>query len=252
MVMAGCMWEPTKGWRGIIEKLIVKMADRAIHSYAVQSSEELTLFPDTWGVSPAKIRLCPYFFSVSKRVDLTTPAPPADHVFAGGNSHRAYDSLLEAARYFPERHFILATHLLREHPNLPPNVIAGPITPEDYTNLTRSAAAVVVPIRPGLRRAAGQQTYLGAMWFGKPTIVTDTLGVHDHVQDGETGFIVDGSVESYIRVLGWIFDPANHEQVVRLGRAAHEVVSRQFTIENYVTGLLAVLDEVIREQQSSL
>ncbi|HXW01003.1 MAG TPA: hypothetical protein VEC93_21500, partial [Anaerolineae bacterium] len=93
IVLAGCMWQPTGGWPGIIERVVVKLADRAIYRYAVQSSEELSLFPETWGVSPLKMRLCPYFFRIGNQVDLTRPVQPGDHVFAGGNSHRDYEPL---------------------------------------------------------------------------------------------------------------------------------------------------------------
>jgi glycosyltransferase involved in cell wall biosynthesis len=243
VVLMGAMWEPDRGLRHRIERLIVKLADRAIRLYAVQSSEELRIFPAIWDVAPSKMRFCPYFFTLTAR-DLAVPAPSSgDHVFAGGNAHRDYEALLDAARSLPERRFVFATRYFMGSEDLPPNVNAGPVSREMFFGLMRSASAVVVPIRGGLHRAAGQQTYLNAMWLGKPTIVPDTLGVRDHVENYRTGLIVDGSPEDYTKALRWVFDPARQSEVATMCAQAHKVVSEQFAFENHVTHLLGVLDE---------
>ncbi|RME99647.1 MAG: hypothetical protein D6768_14615, partial [Chloroflexi bacterium] len=108
IVLSGCMWEPNRGLRGLLEKIVIKMADRAIHRYAVQSTEELTVFPQVWGVDPAKLRLCPFCVTLSHQELAAANAPlPAsvqahgDYIFAGGNSHRDYEPLLAAARQLP-------------------------------------------------------------------------------------------------------------------------------------------------------
>lgn len=250
IVMRGCMWEPSNGLRAPIERIIVKLADRAIARYIVQSSEELTIFPDVWGIDRAKVRFCPFFFSLT-REDLANSAgyTNSDHIFAGGNSHRDYEPLLAAARQMPERRFILATHLLQHGDDIPPNVWAGPVSHRDYISLMRSATATAVPIRQGLHRAAGQQTYLNAMWLKKPTVVTDTLGVRDYIHNGKTGLIVDGSPESYVEALRWIFNPYNREAVERLRANAHKVVQEQFSFKRHIHRLLAIVDETMYEMK---
>lgn len=248
VVLMGCMWEPNNGIRAPLEKAIVKLADRAIDRYVVQSTEELSIFPKTWDVDPAKMRFCPFFYSFTEE-DLvaTTGDPEEDYIFAGGNSHRDYEPLVEAARRMPGRRFIFATHLLEHRTNLPPNVQAGLVSHPEFVSLMRSAAATVVPIRRGLRRAVGQQTYLNAMLLRKPTVVTDTLGVRDHICHRQTALIVDGSPESYVEALEWILDPKNREEVDRLRRNAHNVVQEEFSLEKHVTRLLNIMDEAIYE-----
>ncbi len=247
IVLSGCMWEPNSGARGLAEKLIIKLADRAICRYAVQSTEELTIFPKLWGIDPAKLSLCLFCLSLSQQdmaaADGPTTPLPGDYVFAGGNSHRDYEPLLAAARQLPAHKFILATRLLDNRADLPSNVEAGPVPHRQFMALLAGSKANVIPIKQGLHRAVGQQTYLTSMWFGRPTIVTDTLGVRDHVRNGQTGLIVDGSPQSYVRALEWVLDPGHQTQLDRLTAAARHDVQERFTRENHANCLLGVLDE---------
>jgi glycosyltransferase involved in cell wall biosynthesis len=174
--------------------------------------------------------------------------PNGNHIFAGGNSHRDYESLIEVAKQMPELNFVIATKHLEGRTDLPRNVIARPVSHHEFMELMLSAAAVIVPIRKGLHRAVGQQTYLNAMWLGKPTIVNDVFGVHDHIQNGETGLIVDGSSESYKEALEWVFSPANQDSLSRLCENAQIAVREKYSVHNYVDQLLAVIDTAITEE----
>lgn len=251
VVLVGDMYQPHSGLRNAVEKLLIKLADKGIYRYAVRSSDELRLFPDTWGVSASKVRCCPYYFTVpDKPPDVSVPSS-GDYIFAGGNSHRDYGPLLVAARHLPELRFVIATTRLKKNTDIPPNVTAGPVTHHEFMALLRSAAVVVVPLRQGLMRAAGQQIYLAAMWSGKPTVVSKAPAVRDHVTDGETGLIVDGSPESYERALRWVFDPAHQDKVTRMSAAAHKVVSEQYTFENHAFRLLEILDEAVQDASAN-
>ena len=261
VVLMGAMWEPDRGWRGSVQRWLVRRADRCIMLYAVQTSEELRVFPTTWGVAPDKVRQVPYFFTLtidelrdpepseSAPEDRDVPAlPTVPYIFAGGDSHRDYEPLIVAARALPEHPFVIATRLLRDRDDLPANLTAGPLSRAGFMAALRHAAAVVVPILPGLHRAAGQQTYLNAMLLGKPTIVSDEFGVRDHVRDGETALVVSGSADSYRDALAWVLAPGNREAVASLGAAAHHDVAERFTFERHADAVLAVLDEALRER----
>jgi hypothetical protein len=242
--LLGCMWEPDMGLRGLSEKILVRLADRAVDRYIVQSTEEMTVFPEIWKVSPTKIRFCPFFFSFTEdELRAVEETPSGDHIFAGGNSLRDYEPLIRAAWCMPERKFIIATRLLDDRPDLPENVEARPVSHHEFVSLMYSSAATIVPIQPGLRRAAGQQTYLNAMWMGKPTIVTDTLGVRDHIRHKETGMIVDGTAAGYIDALDWIFNPHNRPAVDQMTIAARKDVEEKFSFDNHIDCLLKIMDE---------
>ncbi|HEX2698717.1 MAG TPA: glycosyltransferase [Acidimicrobiales bacterium] len=244
VVFMGCMWEPDDGWLGRLQRLAVRLADRSITLYAVQSSAELGTFPRTWGVDGDKVRFVPYFFTLTDD-DVAVPLAPPDrpYVFAGGDSHREYGPLLETARRLPGTDFVLATRCLEDATDLPPNVRAGSVSRAVFMEQLRGAAAVVVPLRRQLARAAGQQTYLNAMRLGKPTVVVDSPGVEDHVRDGATAVVVDGSAQAYERALGRLLDPARAGEAARMGEAARADVSERFTFLRHADRLLEILDE---------
>ena len=249
IVLTGDTWEPKPGLRHLVNRLVVKLADRAISRYTVVSTDELHIFPHAWGVAEAKMRFCPWGVTARDHDDETDTfaTPPGDYIFVGGNTYRDYEPLLAAARQLPGYHFLMATACLSGRADLPPNITVRSVRYSEFMVLMRSAAVVIAPIRLGLRRTAGLLTLLNAMWLGKPTIVTDALGARDYIQDGETGLIVDGTPESYVEALRWMLDPGNRDQVTSLCARAHRVVSEQFTFENHVISLLAVLDEAISE-----
>ena len=247
IVLMGEMWHPSQGKKHLIERFIVKLADRAIYRYALMSTEELEIFPQLWQIDPRKGRFCPYFFTIDKH-DLVVDAPlPAQFIFAGGNSFRDYETLLQVAQRFPERQFVIATNRLEGRTDIPANVMAYSMSHREFIQSLRASAVVVIPMRQGLSRAVGQQTYLNAMWLGKPTLVNQTLGVLDHVQPGQTAVVVEGSVDSYVSALQWVFDPKNKAEVAYLSQQAHEVVDKQFAFEHHVSHLLQIVDEAISD-----
>ncbi len=253
VIMTSDMWHRDPGLRGRIEALLVRIADRATVRYVVQSSEELTVFPETWGLDPRKVRVCTYFYSIppADAPDAHEAAPvndlPDEYIFAGGNAHRDYDTLLKVARALPERQFVIATRRLNGHTELPPNVIARPVPHAEFVTMLHNAHVVVIPMSQGLTRAVGQQTYLNAMVAGKPTIVPQAFGVNDHVEHCRTGLIVDGSVEGYIEALRWVYDPANAAAVSAMREVARATVLENFTFSRYERCILEILDEVLAE-----
>jgi glycosyltransferase involved in cell wall biosynthesis len=245
IVLYGCMWQPNDGLKGWIERQVIRLADRAVTLYGVYSHAELEIFSQTWGINQAKTRFVPYYYTITRQDMLEEEPPPGEHIFAGGNSFRDYDPLVEAARLMPERKFILATRRLAGRQDLPPNLTAGPVPPDAFIRLMRSAAVVVTPMQCGLRRSTGHQTYLNGMWLKKPTIVNDVLGVRDYVRQAETGWIVDGSPQSYVEALRWILDPAHSDEVRRICENAYQDVCTRFDDESHARNLMAVVDEAL-------
>jgi glycosyltransferase involved in cell wall biosynthesis len=245
-VLVGSMWQPNDGLRGRLERLILRLADRAVDRYAVQSSEELTVFPQLWGVEPSKMRLNLHFYYPQDVEHLAARVITEDFIFSGGDSLRNYAPLVEAARRFPAQRFILRTRQLDGMADLPANVVVGRVPKAQYFDEMRAAKAVVVPMAPDLRRAAGQQTYLGAMFLAKPTIVSASFGVRDHVTDGVDGLIVSGTTQSYVEALGWLLDEANAPAVERMREDAR-TTARTFHYDAHARRILAIIDELFAE-----
>ncbi len=247
VVFMGAMWQKDSGLAGAAQRAMIRLADRVVSRYAVQSTGEMPLFSAAWGISGSKLRFTPYFYTFTAQ-DLASPAPAAeDFIFSGGNAHRDYDTYLQAIESLPEHRFVIASRNL-EGKHLPRNVCAKPVSRAEFIRLMRASAAVVVPLRRGLIRATGQQTYLNSMMLGKPTVVTRTLGVDDHIPSQDYAWVVDGSAESYVRAVKDILDPANRDRVEQVTARARQRVLEQFTFEKHAACVVEVLDEAIQER----
>lgn len=250
VVLGGDVWEPARGLRRLIQKVVVRLADRGIDRYVVWSADDRDLLAGLWGISTSKIGVCLCYHHVTDEELAGEEAPSGGHIFAGGDSGRDYPPLVEAARCFPQTRFVLATAWTSPTP-LPPNVEL--VLPKrtrtshaEFIRLMRSARAVIVPLRRGMRRTIGQQTLLNSMYMGKPTIVVGALGVRDYASDGENALVVDGTVDQYVMAIGRVLDPENQAAVnymAEQGRVRARAFSPAATAETLYAEVSALLSE---------
>ena len=246
IVMMGDMWHKDNGIKGKVQKFILGFADKAIVRYAPLSSEEFPFFEKSWGISKDKLRFLPYFYTFTSD-DLSAP-PPAQEgfIFSGGNAHRDYAPLIKAMESLPEYQLVIGSRLL-DGVTLPPNVKAGQLPRPEFISKMRASRAVIVPIRKGLVRSTGHQTYLNGMLLGKPTIISDILGVREYTQNGTNAMIVDGTPEGYVAAIRWVMDPANKPQIDAMCRSAQESAQKVYTFEAHCKRLLDIIDEAVED-----
>lgn len=240
IVLVECQWK-MGGSR--IDRTLTRLGLRALDgprvAYCVLTEWERDRFAGTWDVDRERVFVTPYCHTLSD-AELTAPTSTDGDVFAGGNSLRDYGPLVSAATQI-DAGLTIATKLLDEP--LPGNVTAGPVPKERFFELLRNARAVVVPLADRDDRTAGQQTYLNAMALGKVTVVTDSPGVREYVEDGRTGLIVPpGDADALADALRWALDPANAVAVDRMAATAMEVSRTRFSPERYVETLLSVAE----------
>ena len=173
---------PTMGRRAI--RAAIRALDHPLIHYVVFSTGELRTFPETWSVPPDRVHFLPYWGRPSPRGDVAG----GPRVFAGGDSLRDYRALLQIAGDVPAP-ITVATRLPLP-PALPENVDAGPLEPDAFARAAREATIAVVPMLAGAVRSAGHRTYIDAMLAEQAVVVTDSLGVRDHVRDGGTALVV--------------------------------------------------------------
>ena len=233
IVMTDSTWTPGPGRRAALQ-----LMDTPRTTYCVLSSNEQAHFPARWGIDASRVTFTPFYWTVPRPEG---DVPRGTGIFAGGNALRDHDVLLRAAARLDARVTVAAHH--RPRTAVPDNVTLGPVAPERFLQLMRQAEVVTVPLRAGLARSAGQQTYLNAMVLGKLVVVSDAPGVRDHIVDGVTGLVVPpGDVEALAEALRWATDPANSEACERMRRRAQEVVTEHFSPERYVQMLLGVVE----------
>ena len=244
IVVYGEMFEPNRGLRFLVERLVMGLVDRSVDRFAVHTEAEIEVFSRNWDIDRAKVRSTGFFLKEAVGPP-PEPSVRGDHVFAGGTSFRHWEPLLDAARLLPDRRFVLCTDDLADPPDLPANVEAGLVSPEEYNRLIATAGAVVVPLRTDVRRITGMLTYLQAMWRGVPTICSRAIGADEFIRDGTNGLLVEASAEGYRRAIEWVLDERNRPEVDRLCRQAQDDVSGRFRVEHHVERLLAVVDELL-------
>jgi glycosyltransferase involved in cell wall biosynthesis len=248
IVLTDCSWRLGEMWA---DRAACRAGIRALDGprvrFCVRSTVELDLFPHTWGVDPSHVVFTPYAHTVTAE-ELAVPAATDGGVFAGGNSVRDYPTLLEAVRELDVPVRIQTTVVGEtERAALPPHVGVEPIrSHDDFVEGLRRAAAVVTPLQPNLRRAAGLDTYLSAMALGKLVIVSEGPGVRDYVEHGRTGLVVPAGEPAALRdALVWALDPANAGEVAAVAARAAETTRTRFTYDAYVATLLRVVEDLV-------
>ena len=154
------------------------------------------------------------------------------HAFSAGYALRDYDLLLEAAPLISAPIWIGTHPALLGHraAGMPSNVTVSHVPRGEFLERLRRASAVVVPLERRQDRSAGQTTYLTAMALGKIVVVTDSIGVSDHIEDGRTGFIVPpGDSRALAAAITAVLDPAENERMTAVATAAARGSPRRST-----------------------
>ena len=242
VVFTGDMWEPGSGYRVALVRRLLQFLDRCVAAWVVHSADDAKTFDQVWEIDGGKVHVAPYGVTADWG---NFPARRHDrpYVFVGGNSQRDFEPVLEAARLLPDVDFVVATTML-DGQALPSNVQLTAVDRSTYQAAIRSSALTLVPLRKGLARSAGQQTYLNAMRLGTVVAVVGGPGVHEHVVDGVDGRIVDGTAKGYVDVIRWVLNADNASEVRAMREAAVRSAEDQ-PFDLHVTGILNVLDRAI-------
>lgn len=245
VILTDCTWQPPTGRaRRAAERLLVRALDGPATTYCVLSQAEADAFPVSWGVDASRVRVTHWYVGLGE-ADLRRCAEPdgpgAEGVFAGGDSMRDYRPLLEAARSLD----VVVRVAARQAPPVPPppNVVFHAVEQDEYLRRMRRARIVVVALRGGTERSAGQNNYLNPMALGKLVVVTDATGVREYVEDGVTGLVVPpDDAAALMAALQWALDPANASACRRICDQAQRVALERFGPQGYVERLLEVVD----------
>jgi glycosyltransferase involved in cell wall biosynthesis len=158
------------------------------------------------------------------------PAPAlGDYVFSGGNSERDYRTFFRAVAGLDIPVLVSCTDpAALQGLTVPPNVILVQAREPHFRRLMAGARLVVVPLKKGLLRGAGEATFLNAMWHGKPVVAADDVSAGDYIEDGHTGLVVPaGDADAlHARIVELWEDPRRCREI---GRAGREVVEATYT-----------------------
>ncbi len=217
----------------LLARLLVRAADGRRTTWCVLSRAEVDSFASAWRVPRDHITFTPFSHTLHSPQD-REGATAGDYLFSGGNSLRRYDLLADAAEGLGVD-VVVATSWRPDAER--PWLNAEPVPHQRFVELLKGCRAMVLPIAESTR-SAGQQTYLNAMALGKVVVVTDGLGVRDHIEDGVTGVVVAPTVEALRAALTDLLDPARADHYAAMGVRAREVVLDQYSPDAYRRSLL--------------
>lgn len=171
--------------------------------------------------------------------------PEQGYVLALGHSGRDYPTLLEAVRE-TDLPLILAIKDLADLRGvpLPPGVTVRYRTEQRETEtLVAGAAFLVLPLQDA-NYSAGQSVLLRAMSAGKAVIVSDTAGIRDYVENGETAVLVPpGDTQALRAALLHLWDNADERQ--RIGSDAALSQRENFSFSCLTKKLVRVAEEIL-------
>jgi glycosyltransferase involved in cell wall biosynthesis len=201
----------------------------------VWSDRQGDLYAEELGIERRCFTTVRYKSNHSKEAPLALSS--SGYVFAGGNSERDYSTLFRAVDDLPVPVIVATTNPI--HATVPRNVVLVRAQEPHFARLMAAARIVVIPLTANRLRAAGESSYLSAMWHGRPVIVADDVSAPEYLEHGVDALVVPPSDPLALRhaidcLLG---DPEQAEEIGRRGQAR---VRSEYTHGQYVARMLGV------------
>ena len=168
------------------------------------------------------------------------PARPV-RFFSGGNSLRDYASLTIAAAGTDAEYVVATSNSVHD---VPANMKLEHLSHQDFFRELMHSDVVIVPLLPVSGRSVGQQTYLNALALGKPLIVTDCIGVRDHLTADVHALMIPPSDPVAMRAaIEWMLAPANREARDMMSHCGKQLAA-EMTFAHYASHLCDLLREI--------
>jgi len=222
------------------------MCESSTTHYCFLSKAEVNLFAQETGIDPRRVHFTKFSSQLPLEIldellSISNSQNREKTIFSGGNSLRDYDTLLVAMDGLDTRTVIASSN---NHVFDNAKVEFKYLNQKDYFKAMAASAVVVVPLIETERRSVGQQTYLNAMALGKLTIISDVIGVRDHVEVDSQALLVPPNDANALRDrITWALDLRNSAQVDAIARNGR-VAAEQMTFAHYCRNLEDLLREI--------
>jgi glycosyltransferase involved in cell wall biosynthesis len=180
----------------------------------------------------------------------------ADMICAVGSEMRDYPTLVEAMRGLSIGcHIAAGSQSDVTHPTikaiwkggaLPQNVTVGKKSQAELRKLYAHSRFVVIPLH-NTDTDHGTTSILEAMAMGKAVICSRTKGQVDVVQEGETGiFVPQGDPKALREAIQYLWE--HPDDAGRMGREGRKRVEKHHMLDNWVSDVKHVVQQVIAEK----
>lgn len=211
---------------GGVRKLLARFALASIDRFVVHSQAEISVYSNWLNLPRDRFRFVPLQRAVKDikfEEDLARP-----FVLSMGTARRDYGLLFDVLSDLRYEAIVVAGPHALAGLTVPENVkVLSGLSLDQCHKLVQRARVNIVPISNSTT-ASGQVTFLDAMMYGRPTVVTRCAASVDYIEDGVDGLLVPPGDHSAMRfALESLW--TNTAQRARLGLAARQTVINNFS-----------------------
>lgn len=208
---------PRSGLAGLVERCKSAIFRAAIDGAVVWGKADVRRFAE--GHRLPRERLHFHHYHTTMR-GFTYTIEDKGYIFAGGNGARDYRTVIHALAQidFPVK--IATTNPDVAAMAVPyPHITVKGVTPAEFRTLLAGCHLFVEAHDPAFFRTSGHQTFLNAMFCGKPVVLADLASADGYITDDQDGLIVPAAdVDALRRAVATLL--SDHAQRNRLAAAA--------------------------------
>lgn len=183
------------GLSGLFDRAKAKIFCHSIDAAVVWGRADVELYAREHGLPKKKLHFHPFHITLE---DYEFEIRDDGFIFAGGNHGRDYSTVIEALGQVDFPVFIATqaegvAQMAKPYPHIQ---VRG-VSHQEFRQKMAASTLVVEAHPREFFRTAGHQTFLNAMWMGKPFVMADLKSAEGYFEDGRHWFVVDhGDVEA--------------------------------------------------------
>jgi len=245
-VMVNCFWNyPPNNLFKFFRQIYFKFVSKGVDKFIVFTPHEIESYHAIFNIPKDKMAFIHMYVT-----PLHTNCAPTkgNYIFSAGNPHnRDFPTLLNAVNDLSIRvKIVTQTPEYFFCKKIPPNVEILSLTKDGFFDCMAGSKLVIVVLKKGEIRSAGQRTYLDAMYLGKPVIVCDDKGAFNYITNGEDGIIVPSA--DVVSLKNAIIKLLSSEENMNNIAQKAQIKAKEFTVDKTMLGILTLIEEVVNKK----
>jgi glycosyltransferase involved in cell wall biosynthesis len=229
LVVMTFIYKSKKGLRGFLYQKFIAYILRSpyVDRYTCTSSNECRLYGARFQVPVQKFAFVPWGIIDFNKLTEEPAVPQTPYFISPGRSNRDYDFLADSVGGSAFSVKIVCDDY-RPAKELPGNVeVYDDVHGLAFYQMVKNSFAVIIPIADG-SISAGQTILIQALLFGKPLIITESLGLTaDYIENEKNGLIIPKTKEALLHAMTRLTE--DPELYARLARSGRECYLKQYS-----------------------
>jgi len=212
---------PKKGLSRLLEKFKFHIFNRVIDKAVLWGRADLEIYEKAYQLSRDKLVFHPFHITLERyEFEISDDG----YIFAGGNHGRDYETLIKALSKIDFPVFIATQKAgVKELAAPYSHITVEAVSPTEFRQ-KMAACTICVEAHPkDFFRTAGHQTFLNAMWMGKPFVMADMKSADGYFENGKEWLVVPaGDAEALRNQIEILLKDNEYRR--RMGHEAQTVV----------------------------